>query len=257
LNIIDQFRLNGKKALVTGAGSGIGRAYAHALAEAGADVAIVDINIESARRVADEIKTIGRNSLAIKTDISNSKDIEKMINTVVNKWKRLDIAVNNAGISIRGNAENLTIGDWDKVININLRGSFLCAQNEARIMIPQRYGKIIFTTSISAIIVNLPQFHIAYGVSKAGLEHLVKGLAVEWIQYGICVNSICPGAVYTPFIQEAEDLKDLIKVWENLYPIRRLCKIEELKGALVFLASDASSFMVGHSMVIDGGYTLV
>jgi NAD(P)-dependent dehydrogenase (short-subunit alcohol dehydrogenase family) len=257
VNIIDQFRLNGKKALVTGAGSGIGRAYAHALAEAGADVAVVDIDIESARRVADDIKIIGSNSLAIKTDISNAEDVEKMVNTVANKWKRLDIAVNNAGISIRGNSENLTIGDWDKVININLRGSFLCAQNEARIMIPQRYGKIIFTTSISAIIVNLPQFHIAYGASKAGVEHLVKGLAVEWIKYGIFVNSICPGAVYTPFIQESEDLKDLIKVWEKLYPIKRLCKIEELKGACVFLASDASSFMVGHSMVIDGGYTLV
>ncbi|MBD3307734.1 SDR family oxidoreductase [candidate division KSB3 bacterium] len=257
MNIIEQFKLTDKKALVTGGGSGIGRAYVQALAEAGADVAVVDMKTDAAESVADEVMKLGRASLAIHADVTQPDEIDRMIDTVVAEWGRLDIAVNNAGVSTRGPAEDLPLEDWDRVVNLNLRGSFLCAQKEARVMIPQQYGKIIFTTSISALVINGPQLHIAYGASKAGLEHLVKGLGVEWIQYGINVNGICPGAVYTPFVMQAEDLKDLIPVWEALYPIKRLCHVEELKGAVVYLASDVSSFMVGHSMIIDGGYTLL
>jgi len=253
--IIERFKLTGKKALVTAGGSGIGRAYAHALAEAGADVAIIDNNIESAEKVSSEIKKIGTRSLAIKADCSAVEDIENMINIVKKEWKRLDIAVNNAGISIRGNAENFPIEDWDKVMNLNLRGSFLCAQQEAKIMIPQKYGKIIFTSSRSAVMINRPQFQISYSVSKAGLEHLTRCLAVEWIPYGIYVNCISPGAVYTPAL-EAKDLKPMVKIWEDQYPIKRLGNVDEFKGAVVFLASDVSTFVVGEIMSIDGGLTL-
>jgi len=255
MDIIQQFSLKGKKALVTGGGSGIGRSITHALAEAGADVAIVDINTELAEKVVDEVKKIGRESFFIRADVSKDEDVENMANEIVKTFKRLDIAVNNAGTSCRGNAENLDIDDWDKVIKLNLRGSFLCAQKEAKIMIPQKYGKIIFVSSISSSIINLPQFHIAYGASKAGVDHLVKGLAVEWIKHGVYVNGINPGAIYTPFVKNAKDLKDLIKVWEEYYPIKRLGYPEEIKGAVVYLASDASNFTVGHNMVIDGGYT--
>ena len=255
MSIMDKFRLDGKKALVTGGGSGIGRAYAHAFAEAGADVAIVDYNYKNADKVSSEIKDIGTNSLAIKADCSKIGDIENMIKVIKKEWDRLDIAVNNAGISIRGNAEDFLIEDWDKVMDLNLRGSFLCAQQEAKIMIPQKYGKIIFTSSRSAVMVNKPQFQISYSVSKAGVEHLTRCLAVEWIPYGIYVNCISPGAVYTPAL-EADDLKPLVKIWEDQYPIKRLGNVEEFKGVAVFLASDASTFMVGEIMVIDGGLTL-
>ncbi|MCL5072676.1 MAG: SDR family oxidoreductase [Actinobacteria bacterium] len=183
------------------------------------------------------------------------EDIENMINIVKKEWKRLDIAVNNAGISIRGNAENFPIEDWDKVMNLNLRGSFLCAQQEAKIMIPQKYGKIIFTSSRSAVMINRPQFQISYSVSKAGLEHLTRCLAVEWIPYGIYVNCISPGAVYTTAL-EAKDLKPMVKIWEDQYPIKRLGNVDEFKGAVVFLASDVSTFVVGEIMSIDGGLTL-
>ena len=190
MNIIDQFRLNGKKAFVTAGGSGIGRAYAHALAEAGADVAIIDLNLESAEKVAGEVEKIGTKSIAIKADCSKEEDIERMVDTVIKEWKRLDIAVNNAGISIWGNAEKFPMEDWDKVMDLNVRGSFLCAKQEAKVMIPQKYGKIIFTSSRSAVMVNIPQFQISYSVSKAGVEHLTRCLAVEWIPFGIYVNCI-------------------------------------------------------------------
>ena len=254
-NIIEQFRLTGKKAIVTAAGSGIGRAYAHALAEAGASVAVADIDFDKADAVAGELKNIGVKSFAVCADCSKEEDIEKLFNQIIKKWDRLDIAVNNAGISIIGNAENYSISDWDKIMNLNMRGNFICAQKEAAIMMPRKYGKIIFTTSISASIINLPQFQVAYSVSKAGLEHLVRCLAVEWIPYGINVNGISPGAVYTPAL-EAAHLKPLVPQWEKLYPIKRLGHVEEFKGAVIYLASDASSFTVGHIMVIDGGYTL-
>ena len=218
-------------------------------------MAVADIDFDKASAVASELTDAGAESLALCADCSKEEDIEKLFDSYIKKWVRLDIAVNNAGISIIGNAENYSISDWDKIINLNLRGNFICAQKEAAIMIPRKYGKIIFTTSISASIINIPQFQVAYSVSKAGLDHLVRCLAVEWIPYGIYVNGISPGAVYTPAL-EAPHLKSLVPQWENLYPIKRLGYVEEFKGAVVYFASDASSFTVGHIMIIDGGYTL-
>ncbi len=255
MNILERFKLNEKKAMVTGGGSGIGEAYCHALAEAGADVAVVDINIDNAVTVSESLKELGIQSLAIQADISDENSVDGMMRQLMDSWGRLDIAVNNAGISHRDNAEDLPIEIWDKVLNVNLKGAFLCAQREARIMKPQKYGKIIFTVSISASIINIPHMHVAYGTSKAGVQHLVKALGYEWIKYGIHVNGISPGAVYTPMVEKR--LPELIPVWEKLYPINRLGYIEELKGAVVYLASDVSSFMVGNCLVLDGGYTLI
>ena len=231
-NIIDSFKLDAKKALVTAAGSGIGRAYAHALAEAGADIAIVDIDIKKAEKVAHEVEKIGRQAIALRADLSKDEEIAEMMQLYLKKWKILDIAVNNAGISVWGNAESFKTEDWDRVMDLNLRGSFLCAQKEAKIMIPQKQGKIIFTTSISAKMINIPQFQISYSVSKAGLEHLVRCLAVEWIPHGIYVNGISSRAVYTPAL-EVDYLKENVPVWEKLYPIKRLGRVEEFKGAVV------------------------
>lgn len=255
MNVLDQFKLIGKKAMVTGGGSGIGRSYCHALAEAGADVAVVDIDPEAAKKVSEELLEHGNDSFPIQADIADENSIDSMMKKIENRWSCLDIAVNNAGISHKHDAEVVPMEVWDNVMNINLRGSFMCAQKEAKIMIPNRYGKIIFTVSISASIVNTPHMHVAYGTSKAGIQHLVKDLAYEWIKYGINVNGISPGAVYTPLIEKR--LPELIPVWEDMYPIKRLGRTDELKGALVFLASDASTFMVGHCLVLDGGYTLL
>ena len=255
MNILQRFRLDGKKALVTGGGSGIGEAYAIALAEAGADVAIIDINMESAERVSDRLKGIDCSFMAIKADTSKLEDVKNMVKKVVDKWGRLDIAVNNVGISIRGFAESFPIEDWDKVMDINLRGSFLCAQEEGKVMISQKYGKVIFTSSISGNIINKPQFQISMSTSKAGIQHLTRCLAAEWAKYGIRVNCICPGYIMTPPL-EAPDLKSNIRLWTELTPVGRLGKVEDLQGAVLFLSSDVSDFMTGQNLIIDGGYTL-
>lgn len=255
MSIIDRFKLKGKKALVTGAGSGIGKGYALCLAEAGADVAVADIDFNLAKKVSEQIKMIGKDSLAIKTDISKQTDVKEMIKKIIDGWGRLDIAVNNVGISIRGNAETFPIEDWDKVMEIDLRGNFLCAQEEGRIMINQKYGKIIFTASMTGNVILKPQFQISMSVAKAAEQHMTRCLAAEWAKYGIRVNCISPGYIMTPPL-EASDLKPNIGYWTELTPVGRLGKVEDLQGAVLFLASDVSDFMTGQNLIIDGGYTL-
>ena len=255
MNIIDRFRLDGKKALVTGAGSGIGEAYSIALAEAGADVAIIDINQELAEEVSGRIKEIGTDSMAIKADTSSPEDVKNMIKLVNDKWGRLDIAINNVGISIWGHAETFPLEDWDRVVDINLKGSFLCAQEEGKVMIPQKYGKIIFTSSISGNIINKPQFQISMSVSKAATQHLTRCLAAEWAPKGIRVNCINPGYIITPALQTPAH-EENIKFWTSLTPVGRLGKVEDLQGIVLFLSSDVSDFMTGQNLKIDGGYTL-
>ena len=255
MNILNRFKLDGKKALVTGAGSGIGEACSIALAEAGADVAVIDINLESARKVADKIKKTGRDSIAIKADTGNLEDIKKMVATIIESWDRLDIAVNNVGISIRGHAETFLLKDWDKVVNLNLRGNFLCAQEEGRVMIAQKYGKIIFTSSLGGNLIHKPNFQISMSVSKAGEQHLSRCLAAEWAQYGIRVNCISPGPVITPPL-DAPDLAEFKTNWIKNCPVGRLGEVEDLQGIIVYLASDVSDFMTGQNLIFDGGYSL-
>ncbi len=256
MGILDRFKLDGKTALVTGGGQGIGQGYAHALAEAGASVAIVDINPTTAQEVAEEIRELGQQSIAIEADITSSAGAKRMVESVVEEWGRLDIAVNNAGRTIWGNTEDVTAEDWDKVMDLNLKGVFLCAQAEARIMIPQKYGKIINTASMSGSIVNKPQNQASYNTSKAGVIHLTKSLAAEWALHGIRVNSISPGYTLTALVNKIPTVAQHLPYWTELTPVGRLGEVDDLKGAMVFLASDASDFVTGHDLIIDGGYTV-
>ncbi len=253
MSISNLFDISGRKALVTGAGRGIGRVLALALAEADCDVSILEIDIKSAESTAKEIKQLGRKSIAIQADVTKKDQVDKAFADTAKELGRLDICVNNAGINIQKPAEELPEEDWDKVVDINLKGVFLCSQAAARIMIPQRSGSIINIASMSGVAVNVPQKQAVYNASKAGVAMLSRSLAVEWAQYGIRVNSISPGYMKTKMTLST--MTHLFPVWESLTPMGRLGDPKELRGAVVYLASDASSYRTGHDLILDGGYT--
>ena len=258
-NIIDRFRLDGRAALVTGGGSGIGRGFAHALGEAGAKVAVVDIDMEAAETVAHELVNKGIDAIAVVTDVRQPDHTQQMVERVVSHWGSLTIGVNNAGIAVWSDAETMPEEEWRKVMALNLDAVFYCAQAEGRIMLEAGYGKIINTASMSAHIVNTPQNQAAYNASKAGVLHLTRTLAAEWASRGVRVNSISPGytrtALVDRFITEPAGAEKY-PLWMERTPMGRLAEVDDLVGAVVYLASEASDFTTGHDIVIDGGYTV-
>ena len=247
------FDLTGKKALVTGGAVGIGRACAVALAGAGADVAIIDIDAETGPKTAEAIKAMGRDSLFVRCDVTSKAQVQDMVKAVVAAFGRLDIGVNNAGIAILGADEELDQVDWDKVIAVNLTGVFLCAQAEAQQMIRQQptEGKIINTASMSATIANC---NASYDASKAGIVHMTKTLAAEWGRFNINVNCISPSYVLTPM--HASTPMVVRQRIRELTPLGHVERPEDLYGAVVFLASAASNYVTGHDLMVDGGHTL-
>lgn len=253
MGILDRFSLTGKTALVTGAGQGIGQAYAMALAEAGAYVAIVDINRQTAAAVASDVQALGVRSLALTVDVRDSAQVDAMVERVVSEWGRLDIGVNNAGIGSWAAGEEMSDEQWRSVIAINLDAVFYCCRAEGRVMLAQGYGKIINTASMSARIVNRPQKQVSYNASKAGVVHLTHSLATEWAARGVRVNCISPGYTRTSLVDQ---VADLVPGWVADTPMGRMAETSDLQGALVYLASPASDFVTGHELVVDGGFTL-
>jgi NAD(P)-dependent dehydrogenase (short-subunit alcohol dehydrogenase family) len=255
--ILERFSLKGRVALVTGAGQGIGRGYAHALGEAGAAVAVVDISMDHARAVAEELAKKGVDALALTADVTAADQIRAMLEAVVKKWGTLTIGVNNAGIGHWIDSAKITEESWRKMMRLNLDAVFFCAQAEAVIMRKAGYGKIINTASMSGHIVNTPQNQTAYNVSKAGVLHLTRSLAAEWAGEGIRVNTISPGYTRTTLV---EDLlatpigAKMLDAWLPMTPMRRMAEVSDLQGAVVYLASEASDFMTGGDILIDGGY---
>lgn len=255
-NILDRFRLDGKQALVTGAGQGIGRGFALALAQAGAGVSIIDLDLSRAEEVAEEVRSAGGRAIAIQSDVTNEADVERFVSETVQQLGGLHIAVNNAGINRNAAAEDTTLKDWDLHQHINLRAVFHSCQREAEVMLTQGYGKIINTASMSALIVPHPQKQIAYNVSKAGVVALTKTLAAEWADRGVRVNAISPGIVRTALIEQSEDLRPLVHRWIGDIPAGKLGDVADLQGGIVYLASGVSDYMTGHNLVIEGGQTL-
>jgi len=253
MSVREQFELTGQKAIVTGAGGGIGRELCHALAEMGADIALDDINRENMEQVAGELQRHGGGVMTFETDVTNENEVEKMVSQVLAEWGRVDILVNCAGIAQWAPAEELKEEDWDRVMDVNLKGTFLCCKAVAPSMIANCRGKIINIASMSGSIVNYPQRQVAYNTSKAGVVMLTKSLAAEWAQYNINVNSISPGYIATPMTMKISQHHDQ---WKKLTPMKRLGEPSELKGLVVYLASEASSLMTGHDLIIDAGYTL-
>ena len=255
--ILERFSLKGKTALVTGAGQGIGRAYAHALAEAGASVAVVDIKQALAESVAEELRRKSVSALAIVADVTKPSEAARMVKAVVDAWGALTIAVNNAGISTWADAEDMSEKDWRSIMALNLDGVFYCAQAEAKAMMGKGYGKIINTASMSGHIINTPQNQCAYNTSKAGVMHLTKSLGVEWAIKGVRVNSISPGYTRTKLVEdllETPQGKKIMPDWMARVPMARMAEVTDLQGAVVFLASEASDYMTGSDVLIDGGY---
>lgn len=254
-SILDRMRLDGRVAYVTGAGQGIGRAFAHALGEAGAKVAVVDLDQGKAEGVAEELTLKGINCIAITADISKSLEVERMIDSIVSKWGAIQIACNNAGINMNSASEDTSLEEWDQTFDVNLRGTFMCCQAAGRVMLKQGYGKIINTASMASLIVPHPQKQLAYNTSKAGVVKLTQTLGTEWIDRGVRVNCISPGIVDTPLIH-SESLRPLVQRWLSDIPAGRLALVTDLQAAVVYLASDASDYMTGHNLVIEGGQSL-
>ncbi len=258
MNIIDKFRLDGKKALVTGGAKGIGMNIAIALAEAGADVALVDTDIAIAEQTASKIASeTGRSVTAVYADVTNPEDVNNMMQTIMKQFGRLDVAFCNAGICMNAPAEEMTLEQWKKVLDINLTGVFLTAQAAGKVMIAQGEGSIVNTASMSGHIVNIPQPQCSYNASKAGVIQLTKSLAVEWALKNVRVNSISPGYIGTELTLNSPTLKPLIEQWNAMSPVRRMGRPEELQAIAVYLASDSSLFTTGSDFVIDGAFTCI
>jgi len=256
MGILEKMRLDGKKIFVTGGARGIGKRFAVALSEAGADVAIVDIDLEEAQKTAKEIAQANHNkTIAIKTDITNPDDVNKMIETILKEFGRLDVAFCNAGIGHGVPVEDDTLEDWTRVINVNLNGTFLTAQAAGRVMIKQGGGSIINTASMSAHITNVPQKECSYAASKAGVIAMSRNMAVEWADKNVRVNTISPGYMATEMTLNDPGLAPLIGRWEELIPLHRMGNPEELEAIAVYLAGDMSSYTTGADFRIDGAYT--
>jgi NAD(P)-dependent dehydrogenase (short-subunit alcohol dehydrogenase family) len=260
-NVLDAFRLNGQVALVTGAGSGLGEAFALAMAEAGADVACADLQPETAAKTAEEIRSLGRRGVVIPVDVSREGDVVAMVRTTVEQLGQLDIAFANAGIAeptsplIESDLET-----WQKVIDVDLTSVYLTAREAAKVMVPRKRGKIINTSSIYGLVANFRAGRgRAYAAAKAGVVNLTRSLAIELAQYNIQVNAIAPTFVGTNIAGgmlrgETEESRQYIAEIEARTPIGRLGTPEEFKGIAVFLASGASNLMTGYTVAVDGGY---
>ncbi len=247
-------RLEGKVALITGSGSGIGREMALVFAGEGADIAVNDIDIASAENTAEQVRKKGRRSIAVKADVSNPDDVDGMVARTIDELGGIHILVNNAGIldesvpTVESSVEH-----WDKVIGVILRGTYLCCRRAARWMIENKTGRIINISSIAGIRGFAPR--PSYGPAKAAVVHLTRCLAVEWAEHNIRVNSITPSFVRTPMVLEVLQLTGTdIKVFESKIPLGRLGEPKDIANAALFLASEEASFITGVNLPVDGGW---
>ena len=250
--IIEQFRLVNKIALVTGASRGLGKAIALGLADAGADMVLASRNLTALKAVEGEIIHLGRNALALQVDVSQAASVHRMVAQATEAFGSIDILVNAAGITIRHPSEAYPEEDWEKVLDVNLKGTFLCCQAVAKGMIDQGGGKIINIASLASVI-GIPTVP-AYTASKGGVVQLTKTLAIDWAKYHINVNAIGPGYFHTEMTVPLE--KDPVRSSRIMarIPMGRWGMPEELQGIAVFLASDASAYMTGQTVYVDGGW---
>lgn len=249
-----KFDLTGRVALVTGAARGLGRAISLALAHAGADVALGLRDVKTGGEVERAIAGMGRRALRLQMDMSKLKEIGRAVEDATAHFGRLDILVNNAGIAPENPAEEVTVEDFDQTLAVNLKGTFFASQAAGRVMIQQKFGRIINMSS-QAGFAALPGESV-YCMTKAAIAHLTKCLAVEWGRHGITVNAVAPTFILTPGTEEAlANAAFRADVVERIAALHRIGEPAEVAGAVVFLASPAASLITGHTMLIDGGWT--
>lgn len=255
---VEMFSLKGKKAIVTGGERGIGFEIALGFAEAGADILIAGMREEEFEEAAVKIRAAGVQCDCTRTDISQEESVKAMVAHAKALWGRIDILVNNAGINKLAPAEEMPLEVWQKIIGVNLTGTFLVSREVGAVMIAQGGGSIVNIGSMSGLVVNpLPQQQCAYNSSKAGVLMLTKCMANEWAQKGVRVNAIAPGFMRTPLTKKRLDTPNdpAVQKWISGTPMNRVGNPTELVGAALYLASGASTFTTGVVLSVDGGYT--
>lgn len=254
MNVLQKFSLEGKVALVTGGNRGLGRAMAEALGSAGASVAVTARSVVAAQDAADELKALGIKALGVSLEVTDVNSVERAVNDTESELGPIEILVNNAGISVGGASFDITDDIWRDTLDTNLNGVWYCSRAVGRRMAERGGGTIVNVGSMSAMIVNQPRWQPAYLASKAAVHQLTKALAAEWAPHGIRVNAVAPGY----FLTEASpvDRPEYYASCVEPSAMKRYGTPDELGPVVVFLAGDASSFMTGSVVVVDGGYTL-
>lgn len=250
--------LKGKVAIITGAKQGMGRTHALTLAQAGVKVVVADISLEDCEKVVKEIKKAKGEAIAVKCDVAKKAEVDKMIQVAIEKWGRVDILVNNAGICQFKPFLELTEAEWDRTLDINLKGYFLCAQAAAKEMVKQKSGVIINIASIAMGQVGCGFATLAhYSASKGGIVGMTETLAQELAAHNIRVNAVAPGAIETPMIDSLKQDPKTMEATLARIPLHRMGRPEEVSNLVAFLASEKSSYMTGSTVVIDGGWLAV
>lgn len=245
------FDLKGKVALVTGAARGLGQAMAVGLAQFGANIVVTDII--PAKQTEKKVINLNRKVLSMHLDVTNKKEIHHVVQAALKKFKKIDILVNNAGIFYPTPIDTMKESEWERIYQVNLKGQLLVAQEVGKQMKKQKRGKIINIASIAGILAF--ESSGAYNVSKAGVIMLTKTLAAEWAKHNIQVNAICPGLFATDMTKNMTANKEFMKTIASKIPAKRTGHPKELAGTVIYLASDASHYVTGHALVIDGGWT--
>jgi gluconate 5-dehydrogenase len=248
------FDLTGKVAIVTGGAGSLGKAMALGLAKYGADIVVTGRTLATLEETVKEISQMGRNSIAITADVTNQKEVVNLVKKTVEEFGKIDILVNGAGIAKRYPAEEFPIEEFDKVFHFNVKGTFLCCQEVAKVMKEQGSGKIINVSSVRAFSGH-PGGYAAYGTSKGAVNLLTKQLSTEWAKYKINVNAIAPTIFWTPLTQEVLEDEKLKNIFLSRIPMGRAAVTDDMVGSTVFFASPASDFITGQILYVDGGCT--